>query len=247
MGLPELATDEVVVVVKGSFNPAVFSPAWLRLQEVIGAVEFDDSEVQIVNAALCSFRTGWLNFQVTRDSLQLSTTDFAEFERVRDAVITILRTLSHTPISAMGINRQVKFPAGSSERWHRIGDEFAPKPIWENIMSRTGLLSLSVQGARGDKYDGKTVVQIAPTDPPKWGVFVSVNNHFTLIEAESQPENRDQPLGQPDDQVEMSADKIPMAIRILAEEWSNALTRAERVVEEVFQQATAKKGRSRVR
>src|SRR5512144_394929 len=49
----------------------------------------------LVTREFASFTVGWLTCQVTPDALQLTTVVPEEFERVRDAAVGILNTLSH--------------------------------------------------------------------------------------------------------------------------------------------------------
>lgn len=241
MPLPEFAADNVSVVVKGAFNPAIFSPAWFLAQGLIGQTEVAASEVEIISREVAVFSSGWLRCQVTKDTFQVSTDDPAEFERVRDVAIGVLRTLEHTPIALMGINRAVTFVVDSSVKWHAIGDTLAPKKIWQDVLFLPGLTILGVQGARRDSYDGRLVVQVAPTKGLDNGVTVAFNDHFTLSISESQPTSRDESFGQADDQAEMTAAKIPVAIKILSNEWTASMRRAEAVIERVARQPEKKK------
>ena len=241
MTLPDFFGDEVSVVVKGVFNPALFSPAWLLSQDLIGSSEHSNSQVRVINRDVAIFKSGWLRCQVTKDGLQMSTDDFAEFERVRDAVIGALRALEHTPIAAMGLNREIRFSTGSSAKWHAIGDRLAPKKSWEGALRLPGLINLSMQGARSDKYDGRIVVQVTPVSQPEWGVLVAVNNHFTLVETARVPSTRDEHLCQPDSQLEFSAAKIQIATKILIDKWSDSLKFAEQMVSDIASLAVGRR------
>ena len=241
MALPEFAADVVSVVVKGAFNPAIFSPAWLLLQGLIGATEHAASETEIISRDVTVFTSKWLQCQVTRDSLQVSTDDPTEFERTRDAAVGILRALEHTPIMLMGINRKITFTMGSARKWHTIGDTLAPKKAWDGILGLVGLSNLSVQGVRPDRYDGRIVVQVVPLIQPEWGVLVAHNEHFALATVDAQPTSRDVPFGQPDIAAELTAAKIPVAIQILTEQWEPSMKRAISVVERVAQLGERKK------
>jgi hypothetical protein len=46
---------------------------------------------------------------------------------VADFFVKCFQMLPETPMTALGINREIHFPAGSLEAWHRIGDTLTPK------------------------------------------------------------------------------------------------------------------------
>ena len=47
----ELALDGVSVVVKGLFNAAIFSPAWLLAEGLIGKSEYGEADVELITGA----------------------------------------------------------------------------------------------------------------------------------------------------------------------------------------------------
>ena len=140
----ELALDGVSVVVKGLFNAAIFSPAWLLAEGLIGKSEYGEADVELITREIASFTVGWLRCQVSPDALQLTTTEPEEFERVRDAAVGILNTRSHTPVAALGINREVHLPARDEAHYLAIGDALAPKKFWEPLVDLPATRTLTV-------------------------------------------------------------------------------------------------------
>lgn len=226
--------ETVAVVVKGSFNPSIFSPLWLRQQGLIGSPELGEQDIDIITRDFASFRAGWLAVQVATDALQLATTDLEETERLRDVAVGILRTLEHTPIAAVGINREVHFRVDSLERWHEIGDILVPKEHWQDSLKLPGMRSVTIWGARPDEYAGRIQVQVEPSMRIPQAVFVGCNDHFDLVLAPSGPVvTRDQAWNLEAEPLIPSADKIPVGIKVLSEEWMASMKRAEQYVQKV--------------
>jgi hypothetical protein len=103
--------------------------------------------------------------------------------------------LPETPINALGINREIHFPAGSSEAWHRIGDALTPKAFWGDLMNRDaerigGLRSLIMEQSvskdgiktRVDGRPGHVQFRVEPSlrRDLTFGVFTQLNDHYDL-------------------------------------------------------------------
>jgi hypothetical protein len=235
IGFPSLTGDMVSVVVRGNFNPAIFSPAWLLHQGLVGSAEFEASTVQVISGHVASFETGWLQVVVTADSLQLLTNDADEFERVRDAVVGVLRALEHTPISQLGLNRQVRFVMGSAEEWHTVGDRIMPKDIWKGVLEYPGLQDATIWGIRPDDHAGRVQVQVQPVVGVQLGVQVAYNDHYDLTTVEKRPGNResvqyDVSAGT----LEFTAKKIPIAVGVLTENWTDFMRRTDIVIRRIY-------------
>lgn len=234
MGLTEFALDETAIVVRGTYVPTVISPEWLRAQKLVGDDDVSTSEIEIISPAVTVFTVGALRIQVTPDLLQISTEDQAETERARDLVIGLLRTLEHTPVSVLGINRAVHFTPATKEEWHAIGDRLVPKSTWEDqhVLELPGTLNVTLQGVRPDQYEGYVQVQVQPSGRVASSVYVSVNDHFSLELAESKATRRDDPqwlavskIGEP------TLAKLPVAVEVLTNEWNSSRHRAKKIID----------------
>ena len=229
---PDYELRGVTVVVRGQFNPAIFSPLWLRHQDLIGSAEYEAAEIGVVTREFTSFEAGWLNCQVSLDSFSLSTTDLDETERLRDAVAGTLRTLSHTPIGALGINVETHLRLPDVASWHRVGDVLAPKEVWSASLRLPGMRSVSIMDVRPDLYQGAVNVTVEPSVKVAHGIFVSCNDHYELVRAERLVESRsDVVTPQP---LQSSADKIPIALEILNTGWADSLARADAVLQNIW-------------
>jgi hypothetical protein len=220
-------------VVKGHFKAAIFSPAWLWKQELIGPEEYGASEVEIISADVAKFSCLWLACLITPDTLQFSTNDDDEFERVRDAVVGVLRILDQTPVAALGINRAVRFQAGEVERWHAIGDALAPKAPWKGALRLPGMANITMWGVREDSYKGRIAVVVEPA--PQLGVAIVYNDHYELAIAEKQPDNRNDPaLYHIELATEPTQDKAALALEILRDNFHSSMSRSTEMISHVF-------------
>jgi hypothetical protein len=229
---PETEIEGVSIVVKGAFNPALFSPAWMLSEQLVGKAEYDKINIDVITQGIASFSMAWLQVTVTQDTFQVQTQDRDEFERARDVAIGVLKSLPHVPVAALGINRDVHFSVESYEDLNRIGDALAPKEIWKNSLRLPGLRDLTVWAVREDLFAGHVQVAVQPSNSVPIGLFIAHNDHFDLYDVEVQPNDRSKPMfsmgiG------EASAEKNGIAVRMLSESWSQSMARAVSVFETV--------------
>lgn len=223
---PDIAIDDVSVVVKGAFNPAIFSPAWLALQELISPAELESATTEVAVKDLNVFRIGNILFQVTHDTCQVSTESVDDFEHVRDIAVGTLLALSQIPVGALGINRNMHAALPDEQSWHQLGDHLTPKTFWDSFLVVSGMQSLTIHGMRQDDYQGYRQITVQPSSRVKYGVFVAYNDHFVLTTSETRITRREQLdlLASPG--LDMTVAKNAVAVRILTEEWERSLTAA---------------------
>ena len=172
-----------------------------------------------------------------RDLIQLTTQQGDEFAPLRDLAVNMLRWLKDESVAALGIKRDSHFATNTISEWHAVGDSITPKNIWRGVLENVGMASVTLQAARPDLYVGYQQITVQPSSLVAQGIFVSHNDHYTLDIAEQVPSSGDQvgPISrQP---LNATEEKISIAIRVLNEEWSRSMSRAESVVERVARQA----------
>jgi hypothetical protein len=87
--------------------------------------------------------------------------------------------LSRTPVTALGLNRQMHFSLESEENWHRLGDRLAPKEGWNEILEgRPGMRALIITTKMGDAAGSVFTVRVEPSAQVKFGVYFDINEHF---------------------------------------------------------------------
>ncbi len=187
---PEI--DEVVVVLVGDFNPAVFTPAWFVLHGLLPANAADDAEVEVVHPRTTVFSFDWLRLQITEERFVAGTARAPRI-RVRDFVArTFTERPNHTPLRELGINRGVHFPVGSRVEMDRIGRILAPVEPWgawgrdlEPDGKHGGMTSLRMSQVKieGRPPEDRINVTVEPSNPivgrGRAGVYVAVNDHYT--------------------------------------------------------------------
>ena len=182
MSLPKISIEGVSIVLVGSFNPAIFQPAWFAAQGLISEVEADSAKIDVVNPELTVFSLDWLNVQVITERFMASTSQSPSKEILRDFVIGTFAILEHTPIRLLGLNMDRHFSMESEEAWHEIGKRLAPPGPWEEGLENPGMLSLTMMSPRTDDMEGAIRAKVEPSTKVQYGVFLNVNDHFKLSE-----------------------------------------------------------------
>jgi hypothetical protein len=229
--------ESVSVVVLGRFNPAIFSPAWLRLRKLIGQTDSDQANLQVILPVFSSFSTDWFQLQAREDLLQLSTSMVQDFDRLRDLAVGILTVLGETPVHSVGINREIHWLASSVDAYHVFGDALAPKEFWGKELKLPGTQTVAIQATRPDLWAGWIQVTVQPSAVVRLlGIFAQYNDHYWLKRVSEQPNTRSdfeiitEPRGQP----VPSNENIPLALEILGEGWADRMDAAERLLTDLM-------------
>ena len=186
----------VTVVLLGDFNPAIFTPAWFAMHGLLPQAAAESADLQVAHRQATVFSTDWLSLQVTTDRF-MADTQQAPHVRVCDLVVRVFREhLHHTPVKAMGINRNVHFRVGSLAERDRIGRALAPMEPWgpwrqelELDGKHGGMTSLTMSQLRPqDRAPGGSVnIKVEPSNRigDGSGVSVEVNDHYRGADATS--------------------------------------------------------------
>ena len=196
---PEI--DGVSIVLVGNFNPAIFTPSWFVLCDLLPKSVADSAELGIAHPEITQFRADWLTLEVSKDNFTAETL-LAPHIRVRDLVARVFKEyLYHVPLRAFGINRNVHFRVPDIGSRDRIGRTLAPvKPwgAWGRRLGESGhqggMTSLTMRqvAVEGRPADDQINVTVEPSnrivDAP--GVYVAVNDHYTAGEADGHESGR---------------------------------------------------------
>jgi hypothetical protein len=204
--------EGVSVVLVGSFNPSIFQPKWLGSKKIIREAEGEHANIQIISPEISSFTADWLTVQVTRDRFAASTTDAAQFEALRDCVVSVFTLLEHTPVTQMGLNRDMHYRMSSIEEWHAVGHTLAPKELWNQLMESPGLQTLVISGKRKGSAASKVMVTVQPSTRVQPGIYIGTNEHFE----------------------ERGDSSTPMLVSLLKESWRPAQKYAKQVAEMIL-------------
>ena len=191
---PEI--DGVSVVLRGSFNPAIFTPAWFALHELLPNNAADTATLQVAHPQVTQFSFDWLSLQVTTDEFLVDTAQ-APHIRVRDLVLRLFKEhLYHTPLRLMGMNRNVHVPLVPVEL-DRIGRALAPVEPWGRYVEELDLdgedsgmttLKMSQLRPKGRPPGSQVNVTVAPSNRiggGRLGVYVQVNDQYAVPDADT--------------------------------------------------------------
>ena len=226
---PEIG--EVSVVLRGQFNPAIFSPAWFALNKLLGQGLVDGAQLEICSGEITVFGAEWLRIEVDQRRFLASTLQ-APSVRVCDLVArTFSEGLYHTPLEALGINRSVHFCVESLSQRDRMGRRIAPvEPwgAWGKTLGETGLqggvtsltmTQVEIEGRPpGDRIHVTTQPSNKVGDGVK-GVLVNVNDHYTLKET-------------------VSSGSARVFMDMLRERFSSSITHSEKIIDHIMSLAT---------
>ena len=213
------------IVLIGNFNPRIFIPSWFSKNGVIGEEEGENAEIELVHKELVKFSLNWITVLVEKGRFIAEITQPPEIRLYDFVYKTFGELLVHTPIWAMGINKRIDFNAGSTENRDKIGYTLAPPEAWgewaedirkEKEPTHGGMISLSMrQTAVDDRPSGYIQSRVEPSELISTGVFVEVNDHYNLPQAEN---------------VEGSHE----IIRILSDNFEKSIKRSEWIVDQIM-------------
>lgn len=205
------------IVLLGHFNPSIFHPQWFAAHDIISNTEADDEADQkiITTSQIASFSLTWGDVQVTQNQFVIRGKNPTLFKMISDFVCKTFSTLSHTPVSSLGINLEQKWIPDSADQHHRFGDNIAPKEPWD-FMSNPGLRDIVMEDQqRPDEHTGYIQTRIRALIGKPDAILISVNDHYALS-------NYDNSAG---------AGGI---MDILEENWEISIGRSEQIINNVI-------------
>jgi hypothetical protein len=88
--------------------------------------------------------------------------------------------LEHTPLTALGLNLDLRYALESQDSWHAVGHSLAPKSYWDGILEDPGLMGVSMRGKRTDCEADRMDIRVQPVAGMKNGVLVGINQHYKI-------------------------------------------------------------------
>ena len=181
---------------------------------------------------MTEFVADWLLLQVTPERFSVETSQ-APYVRVGDLAVRVFAEhLSHTPLRAFGINRNVHFPVQNLTEWDQIGRTLAPVVPWGAWGRKLGLdgkhggmrsLTMSGFAPEGRPTGGEINVTVAPSyriGNGRLGVYVGINDHYAINDTEPKTAER--------------------LMTLLAENFETSLKRSYGIIDHVMSLAKAK-------
>ena len=192
---PEI--DAVSVVLIGDFNPTIFTPAWFALYGFLPKAVVSGADLKVAHKDVTEFEADWLRFHVDAQRCSFQTVQ-APHVRVCDLAVRVFgEQLTHTPIKALGINREIHFQVRDMRERDLIGRRLAPVEPWGPWKNALGLdgahggmtsLTMSQVSPEGRESGGRVNVTVEPSvriGQGRSGVYVRVNDHYVTSESGS--------------------------------------------------------------
>jgi hypothetical protein len=186
----QIFTSSIVAI--GDFNPAIFSPDWLERNGLIGegdaavAREGSQGRPLLVSHQVTTFESEWFALQVVENQFSLTSKGVLS-PAFQDLAASIFQLVSHTPVSAVGLNFSGHFKFANEEDYHKVGDVLAPKDIWSSLFpdESAGLDQITIRFHRGtrdkpEKTKDEKRITLQPSRNFKYGVFLSLNDHHDV-------------------------------------------------------------------
>jgi hypothetical protein len=233
--LPQASAFSIVAL--GNLNPLIFRPEWLRDKEIVVGSDFDRISVEIIHPEVVSLKLPWGQLLVERAKFTVSALQEPSI-RVQDLFVKCFQVLPETPISAVGLNREVHFPTHSESARNRVGDTLAPKEFWGDFVTRDGARaggvrsiimeqSIPVDGrlTRIDGLTGWIQVRVEPSLHAelrdRHGIFVAVNDHYDLMKDNRASDGR-------------------AAAGLAEAKWERSLKQSEHLIDRIMELADAR-------
>jgi hypothetical protein len=182
MSRPTKISASASVVVRGSIDPGLLTPAWLHGEGLLALNEAVLAEMEVVLPDVVKFSADILQVAATRDRLIVRADNELNFEPMKDVAVGILRKLPALQVGKIGINHDRRYAFVDVDAWHAVGHLLAPKEAWQGALEEPGMLAVVMQGARPDDRAGYIRVRVESfsDEDTQFGVVVDINDHFDV-------------------------------------------------------------------
>jgi len=174
------AARELSLVVVGDLNPAILHPTWFAAQGLIKDAEAQDSAIEVVHKEVALWELDWLKVHATTSRLQFFSEKEAFFLPLRDLMIGTLTLLSHTPISALGVNWGSYYQFPDNKSFQKFGHDIVPKERWMKALKNPVTARVTVNSDRDDNFEGQIHTSVSGHNKFPLCVYIAINDHFKL-------------------------------------------------------------------
>lgn len=187
-------SDEPSIVIVGDFEPRSFHPAKLALDGLLPDKEARMAKLEGPSFGMefklpvASDLSPWLHIQVWPQRFLAKALDSGHATSLFDLVVGCLSLLNEPKVTALGLNRVIRYKFESESDWHALGDRLLPKQAWSDagllaepeLLERLdpGLSAIAVLGKRPDSMAKYLRVTVRPTQRKE--VAVDINEHFEI-------------------------------------------------------------------
>jgi hypothetical protein len=195
--------ESFAIVALGDFNPAIFQPLWFSQNGLMPEEETKNADIAIIHKQVASFMMGKVQVQVDDTRFALTTSESPQLPLLRDLAVGTITILEHSPLKAIGLNRDMMFTLETVEAWHAVGNRLVPKDDWATVLERPGMRQVAVEGKRNGCNADQLNIRVQPSADRE--VLIAVNQHYRL-ETEQRSEVRE---------------RHREALRVLQEDWTS--------------------------
>ena len=173
-------SESYTVACTGSFNPGIFHPLWFQKHELVSEPEAQaaiDQKTIVMLDDLTLVRLGPYEIRVQPGRFDV-VADGASALPARDLVKNVLTLLSHTPITALGVNWAGHHAATSEKDWTAVVSRWKAHVGGEDVVPSRLAWRLS-----GTMPKGALILLLEESLREKAGVWLSTNDHVAVTSA----------------------------------------------------------------
>ena len=163
--------EGAVLVLGGSFNPAIYHPAWMAR---VGLATLDDAANARINfhdPVLSRFEIAEVAIEVRSDQITAASVEGSSvFEAIGEVTIGMLEVLPHAPVWSIGMNRVVHARLPKSGFDH-LASRLSSTQTWRGLLEAPRLTTITVEGTRPNQ-EGVVSVTVEPSDLEAGGAYV---------------------------------------------------------------------------
>lgn len=189
----KIDSDQTLIVFLGSFNPRLFHPSWLEINKVLTQTEangvlgtgderapLDQSSTLIVTQEVSQIVASGLQITVQPNRLQIAALTPDRHSRSFEIAVALKSLLPHTPVTAIGLNRNFILDAESAAAWNKIGHTVVPKEgFWSANGEQPGTAVATVRYPKCAVSNAHLNLSIGPVlERSEPLVRVNCNYHF---------------------------------------------------------------------
>jgi hypothetical protein len=164
-----MVLEGAVLVLSGSFNPAIFHPGWLVSVGLASQQEGELAKVKHADSVLSRFEIRGVGVDVRPDQLTVASIEATIPETIVDLAVGMLRLLPHSVANAVGMSRTVH--AGTPETFAALEAHLDAARVLAETFEVEGLKRLEVQGRLPDE-DHTFTLAVEPSEFADYGVYV---------------------------------------------------------------------------
>ncbi len=195
---PEINVASIVLL--GKFNPSIFTPAWFGWNDLISESSANNANLQISHPQITTFDTDWFKLEVKTDNFTLSAAQ-PSFVHLCDLAVRIFRDkLSHTPLTALGINKEIHYCVKNFDERMKLGRKLASVEPWgdwgkeiETNEIPSGMTHITMTNIKPEGTDRTPNCSMNVTVKPsnvitdgRFAVYVATNDHYAIQNENSQ-------------------------------------------------------------